>query len=74
MPEAQRVEIGFSGGQVLSARLAEDSLRSFRERLTGEKGWYDLQTEDGVLSVDIGKVTFLRVDSGVHRVGFVTES
>jgi len=35
MPEAQRVEIGFSGGQVLSARLAEDSLRSFRERLTG---------------------------------------
>ena len=74
MAEAQRVEIGFSGGQVLSARLGDESLRSFRDRLTGEKGWYDLQTEDGVLSVDIGKVTFLRIDSGVHRVGFVTEN
>jgi hypothetical protein len=74
MAEAQRVEIGFAGGQVLSARLADESLRAFRERLAGEKGWYDLQTEDGVLSVDIGKVTFLRVDSGDHRVGFVSGS
>ena len=74
MAEAQRVEVGFAGGQVLSARLSDESLRSFRERLAGEKGWYDLQTEDGVLSVDIGKVIFVRVDSGEHRVGFVTES
>ena len=35
-------------------------------------GWFDLETEDGVLSVDLDKVAFLRIDSGEHRVGFVS--
>jgi hypothetical protein len=69
MADAQRVEIGFEGGQVISARLAEEDLKELRKQLeTG--GWYDLHTEDGVIAVYLGKVAFLRIESGAHRVGF----
>ena len=33
MADAQRVEIGFEGGQVVSARLAEDDLKDLRKQL-----------------------------------------
>lgn len=69
MAEAQRVEIGFEGGQVISARLGEGDLRDLREQLE-KGGWHDLHTEDGVISLYLGKVAFLRIDSDAHRVGF----
>jgi len=69
MADAQRVEIGFEGGQVVSARLADDDLKDFRKQLE-KGGWHDVKTEDGVLALYVGKVAFLRIDSGDHRVGF----
>ncbi len=69
MTDAQRVEIGFEGGQVISVRLTEDDLKDLRKQLE-QGGWHDLQTEDGVVAVDLGKVAFLRIESGAHRVGF----
>ena len=69
MADAQRVEIGFEGGQVISARLADDDLKDLRKQLE-KGGWHDLRTEDGVLAVYLGKVAFLRIESGDHRVGF----
>ena len=69
MAEAQRVEIGFEGGQVISARLTADDLKDLRKQLE-KGGWYDVKTEDGILAVYLGKVAFLRIDSGEHRVGF----
>ena len=69
MAEAQKVEIGFEGGQVISVRLSDDELKDLRKQLE-KGGWHDVQTEDGVLSVYLGKVAFLRIDSGDHRVGF----
>ncbi|HKG36323.1 MAG TPA: hypothetical protein VKA89_07810 [Solirubrobacterales bacterium] len=71
MAQAQRVEIGFEGGQVVSARLTDEALRELRQALE-HGGWHDLQTEDGVLSLHLGKVAFLRIDSGEHKVGFIT--
>ena len=47
MADAQRVEIGFEGGQVISARLANDDLKDLRKQLE-KGGWHDLHTEDGV--------------------------
>jgi hypothetical protein len=73
MAEAQRVEIGFEGGQVISTRLAEDDLKDLRKRLE-QGGWYDLHSEDGVIAIYLGKVAFVRVDSGEHRVGFSLSS
>jgi hypothetical protein len=69
MAEAQRVEIGFEGGQVIQARLADEDLKDLRAQLE-QGGWHDLHTEDGVISLYLGKVAFLRVASNDHRVGF----
>ncbi|MGB7588738.1 MAG: hypothetical protein WBM00_08525 [Solirubrobacterales bacterium] len=69
MANAQRVEIGFEGGQVVSARLGEDELKDLRKQVE-KGGWYDVKTEEGVLAVYLGKVAFLRIESGEHRVGF----
>jgi hypothetical protein len=69
MADAQRVEIGFEGGQVISTRLSDEDLKDLRSRLE-QGGWYDLHTEDGVIALYLGKVAFVRVNSGEHRVGF----
>jgi hypothetical protein len=69
-----RVDIGFIGGQVLSLRLDEGSLKKLRKSLDGDTGWHDLEAEDGQVAVDLGKVAYVRLDSGEHRVGFITES
>jgi hypothetical protein len=69
MAEAQRVEIGFEGGQVVAVRLGDEALRSLRKQVE-KGGWHDVDTEDGVLSVYLGKVAFLRIDSGAQKIGF----
>jgi hypothetical protein len=69
MADAQRVEIGFEGGQVISTRLGNDDLKDLRARLE-QGGWYDLHTEEGTIALYLGKVAFVRVESGEHRVGF----
>ncbi|HEX2096601.1 MAG TPA: hypothetical protein VHF50_04470 [Solirubrobacterales bacterium] len=69
MAGAQRVEIGFESGQVVSVRLGDEALKDLRQQVE-KGGWYDVRTEDGILAVYLGKVAFLRIDSGEHRVGF----
>jgi hypothetical protein len=69
MAEAQRVEIGFEGGQVISTRLGDEDLKDLRARLE-QGGWHDLHTEEGTIALYLGKVQFLRIGSGEHRVGF----
>lgn len=73
MSDAQRVEIGFEGGQVIQVRLAEESLKEFRSKLESG-GWYDLPTEDGTIALYLGKVSFVRAESAEHRVGFSSGS
>jgi hypothetical protein len=65
----QKVEIGFEGGQVVAVRLDDGVLKDLRKQVE-KGGWHDVETEDGTLSVYLGKVAFLRVDSGEGRVGF----
>ncbi|HZK16580.1 MAG TPA: hypothetical protein VFC52_08360 [Solirubrobacterales bacterium] len=67
--EAQKVEIGFEGGQVVPVRMTEDELKALRKQVE-KGGWHDVKTDDGVLSVYAGKIAFLRIASGDHRVGF----
>jgi hypothetical protein len=69
MADAQRVEIGFEGGQVVSTRLAEEDLKDLRVQVE-KGGWHDLHTETGVLSIYLGKVAFIRIETGDNRVGF----
>jgi len=71
-PSARRAALGFAGGsQVLSLRLTDDQLTGLRQALQGEQdGWYEVEATDGAVLVDLEQVTYLRVESGEHRVGF----
>ena len=71
-PSARRAALGFSGsGQVLSLRLADDELTALRKALQdGNERWYEVEATDGAVLVDLGQVSYLRVESGEHRVGF----
>jgi hypothetical protein len=65
----QKINIGFLGGPVLSARVAPSDLATLRKAL-GTSGWHDLQAEDGVIALDLEKVVYVLVDTEAHRVGF----
>jgi hypothetical protein len=65
-----RVEIGFSGGQVVSLRISDEKLRDLRKALDKAEGWSDLETEDGAVALDLREVVFVRGAPGEHRIGF----
>ena len=67
--DMQKVEIGFEGGQVVAVRISEGELKDLRKQVE-KGGWHDVRTEDGLLSIYLGKVAFLQIASGDHRVGF----
>jgi hypothetical protein len=67
----QKINIGFLGGQVLSARVAPAELTRLREAL-GSQGWHDLTAEDGTVAVDLARIVYVLVDTEGHRVGFGT--
>ena len=75
--EMKRVEIGFGGGQVMSSRLEARHLEALREALTstdklaGEAArWYDLESEEGAIALDLRQVVFVRVAAAPHTIGF----
>jgi hypothetical protein len=65
----QKINIGFAGGPVLSARVAPKHLEKLREAL-GTTGWHTLKAEDGEVSLNLEKVVYVLVDTEAHRVGF----
>jgi hypothetical protein len=67
----QKISIGFSGGQVLSARVAPAELTRLRDAL-GKSGWHEVTAEDGTVALDLGHVDYVLVDHEEHRVGFGT--
>jgi len=70
---ASRVDIGFSGGQVLSVRMLETAYEDLRKALdrAGESGgWHELKTEDSELSLHLAQVVYVRLDTEKHKVGF----
>ena len=67
----RRTAVGFQGGQVLSLRLSEEVLNSFRDTLKeGKERWLEVEASDGAVLVDIGQVVYLRVESDDQRIGF----
>jgi hypothetical protein len=69
--KATRVDIGFSGGQVLSVRMQESTYEELRKQLsTGSEGWHELRTEDSGLTLHLAQVVYVRLDTEQHKVGF----
>ncbi len=68
--KAQKISIGFHGGQSLPARVKPGELSKFRSALEAGDGWFELGAEDATVILDLEKVDFLLVDSDEHRIGF----
>jgi hypothetical protein len=68
--EIRRVEVGFSGGQVISMRLEEKAYQDLRRAAQNGRNWYDVETTDGTVALNLGQVVFVKLESSEHRVGF----
>ena len=70
--ETRRIDIGFQGGLVLSARVKQGAYDGLREALADERAerWFELETADSAISVDLAQVVYVRIDTEAQRVGF----
>jgi len=56
---------------VLSLRLSDDAYRSLGEEVrSGSQGWHEFEAEDSKLSVNLGQVVYVRLDTEQQKVGF----
>jgi hypothetical protein len=67
---AERVSIGFSGGQVVEVKLDDSKLRELRKALEKAEGWIDLEADEGMVAIDLRQVVFVRSATTPHRIGF----
>jgi hypothetical protein len=70
--QSRRIDIGFKGGQVLPARVKESSYDALQKALGDERSerWFELETVDSKVSVDLSEVVYVRVDTEAQHVGF----
>jgi hypothetical protein len=66
----ERVDIGFTGGQVIAARLETKQLADLKKAAAAGSGWHDVTTEDGEVSINVAQLDFIRSDSPDQNVGF----
>ena len=70
--ESRRIDIGFQGGQVLPARVKQSSYEGLHQALGDERSerWFELETVDSKISVDLSQVVYVRIDTEAQHVGF----
>jgi hypothetical protein len=66
-----RVEIGFEGGQIMSALVSAAAAQELEQALgRGEEGAFGLEAEDGRYTVVLRRVDYLKRFAREARVGF----
>jgi hypothetical protein len=68
--EPKRVDVGFSGGQAISIRVSQKTYENLRKAVQGGNGWYEVESVEGLVALNLGQVVFVKLDTGEHRVGF----
>ena len=69
--ELAHISIGLRAAQVLTVKVGQDALKDLRKALEGDAtGFYDLETETGVVALSLGDVVYVQTTSNEHRVGF----
>jgi hypothetical protein len=68
--ELRRVEVGFAGGQAITLRLLQKAYDNFRKDVQRGGGWTEVESADGIVSINLDAVVFMKLDTGEHRVGF----
>jgi hypothetical protein len=70
MTSAEKVSIGFLGGQVVEVRIDDSKLKDLRKALEKGDGWLDLDAEEGMVAIDLTKVVFIRSATTPQKIGF----
>jgi hypothetical protein len=69
--ERVRVEIAFDGGQVLAALVEPRAAQELEHELDrGDGGAFSLEADDGLYTVALGKVVYIKRFTRESRVGF----
>jgi hypothetical protein len=70
--ESRRIDIGFQGGQVLPARVNRATYDALSGALRDQRAerWFELETVDSKIAVDLSQVVYVRIDTEAQRVGF----
>jgi hypothetical protein len=70
-PETIRVELAFDGGQIIAALVSPEAADALDRALTaGSQGTLPLETIDGVLSVVLPRVVYVKRYAREAQVGF----
>ncbi len=70
--ESRRIDIGFQGGPVLPARVKQSAYDELRKALSKDRSdrWFELDTIDSKVSLDLSQIVYVRIDTEEQRVGF----
>lgn len=67
--EQTKVEIGLGIGQVLSVKLSDKERAALRKAVENG-GWYDLDTSEGTVTINLATILFIRVSDPDKGIGF----
>jgi hypothetical protein len=73
MAKTERIEVGFTGGQVISVRLEESQLGELLRMAQRHEGWYEVDAVEGKIAIDLRNVVFVKTAVTEHRVGFSSQ-
>ncbi len=65
-----RVDIGFQGGGLVTARLSDADFGKLTKALENGEGWHTVEVDDGEVSLRLDRVVYVRREASEQRVGF----
>jgi hypothetical protein len=65
----RRINVGFQGGQILALRVSDEQLKALNKGL-GTGGWHEVESDDGLVRLDLAQVVYVSSESDDLRVGF----
>jgi hypothetical protein len=68
--ERVRIEIGFEGGQVMSAFVETETADALEDALVGGVGTFQIEAENGRYTLALARVVYVKRFSREGRVGF----
>ena len=70
--ELRNVTVGFEASMPLEMRITREAYDDLRKALADDRSqrWHELKTQTSDIALDLSKVTFVRIETEEHRVGF----
>jgi hypothetical protein len=68
--ERVRIEVGFEGGQVMSAFVETENADALEKALDGGVGTFQIEAENGRYTLALARIVYVKRFSREGRVGF----